>query len=146
MTWAERFGDLATNVALIAINTARVFTLLIRILTEKLDDLITWLAERGEEGIKRTDASVTAWLALPASVLFGTSSVVLRVAGIATVLALPDFTSKPVTAARWRAASISVPNTSRTIQAFLKTLLAPPTCLSRPVTEEPWRAVSGSAS
>ena len=85
MTWAERFGDLAANVALVTINLARIFTLLALIAAEKLDNLITALAERGEERIRPTEVSPRAWLHLPAAVLWGIASIILRVASIVTV-------------------------------------------------------------
>ena len=85
MTWAERVGDLATNVALVFINLARIFTLLIRILSEKLDSFITGLGERSEVGLRSTDAPGSTWLSLPAAVLWGVAAVALRFVSIATV-------------------------------------------------------------
>jgi hypothetical protein len=85
MTWAERVGDLARNTALTGINFVRLFTVVIRVLTERIDGLIVALAERGEEGIKPTEASARSWLRLPTMVAWGVATIVLRAASIATV-------------------------------------------------------------
>ena len=85
MTWAERVGDLATNIALVAINLIRIVTLLVRLLADRLDRFVTALAERGEEGIRRTDTPRTSWVNLPASVFWGIAAIILRVLSIATV-------------------------------------------------------------
>ncbi len=87
MTWAERFGDLATNVALVVINAVRIVTLLLRIAAEKVDGFVTALAERGEEGISRTSTSGRAWIALPAAVAWGLAAILLRALSVVTVLA-----------------------------------------------------------
>jgi hypothetical protein len=87
MTWAERVGDLARNIALTGINFARIFTVLLRVLTELVDGLIVALAERGEEGIKPVESSPRAWLRLPSQVAWGVATIVLRAASIATVFA-----------------------------------------------------------
>ena len=88
MTWAERVGDLATNLALVLINFARIFTLLFRILTEKLDEFITSLGERSEAGLTRTTTpSGNTWIGLPATVLWGIAAVLLRALSIVTVFA-----------------------------------------------------------
>ena len=85
MTWADRVGDLATNIALVLINLARIFTLAARILAGKLDELVTSLGERSEQGLTRTDAPGGAWVRLPAAVLWGVAAVVLRALSIVTV-------------------------------------------------------------
>ncbi len=86
MTWAERVGDLGTNIALVLINLARVFTYLARILAQKVDELVTSLGERSEQGLGRTrPPSAAAWASLPASVLWGVAAVILRGISIATV-------------------------------------------------------------
>ncbi len=86
MTWADRVGDLAMNLALVVINLARIFTLLARILTQKLDEFVTGLGERSEAGLQRTEPPGAAqWVRLPASVLWGVAAVVLRALSIVTV-------------------------------------------------------------
>lgn len=85
MTWAERVGDLGTNIALVVINLARIFTLAAKILTEKVDDLVTSLGERSEQGLTRSDTPAGTWVRLPAAVLWGIAAVVLRGISIATV-------------------------------------------------------------
>jgi len=85
MTWAERVGDLATNVALVFINFLRIFTLILRIAADKIDGFVTSLAERSEVGISRTGASGAAWIALPASVAWGIAAVLLRATSVITV-------------------------------------------------------------
>ena len=87
MTWADRAGDLATNIALVFINLARIFTLAAKILTEKLDELVTSLGERSEQGLARTDTPGGAWVRLPAAVLWGVAAVLLRALSIVTVFA-----------------------------------------------------------
>ena len=85
MTWAERVGDLARNFALTGINFLRLFTVLVRVLTERIDGLIVALAERGEEGIRPTEAGAKTYLRLPTSVAWGVATIVLRAVSIATV-------------------------------------------------------------
>lgn len=88
MTWAERVGDLATNVALVLINFARIFSLLLRILTERLDEFVTGLGERSEAGLTRTSTpGGNTWIGLPAAVLWGVAAVLLRALSIVTVFA-----------------------------------------------------------
>jgi hypothetical protein len=87
MTWAERVGDLATNVALVIINFLRIFTLLLRIAAEWIDRFVTSLAERSEGGIGRTGSAGSAWIALPASVAWGIAAVLLRAVSVVTVFA-----------------------------------------------------------
>ena len=86
MTWAERVGDLATNVALVGINLARIFTLAASILATKVDDLVTSLGERSENGLARTDTAAGTWVRLPAAkVLWGIAAIGLRLISIVTV-------------------------------------------------------------
>jgi hypothetical protein len=86
MTWAERVGDLATNIALVVINLARVFTYLARVLAQKMDELVTSLGERSEQGLGRTRAPRPAvWVQLPSNVLWGVAAVLLRALSIVTV-------------------------------------------------------------
>jgi len=85
MTWAERVGDLATNIVLVIINFLRIFTLLLRIAAEWIDRFVTSLAERSEGGISRTGSSGNAWISLPASVAWGIAAVLLRAASVITV-------------------------------------------------------------
>lgn len=85
MTWAERVGDLATNVALVFINFFRIFSLVARIAAGRLDSFVTALAETSEGGIRRQETPGTAWTRLPAAVLWGVASVFLRLLSIVTV-------------------------------------------------------------
>jgi hypothetical protein len=85
MTWAERVGDLAANVALVFINLARIATLLVRIATERLDGLVTSLGERSEAGLRPTELPTTVWTRLPSMVFWGVAAVVLRAISIVTV-------------------------------------------------------------
>jgi hypothetical protein len=85
VTWAERFGDLATNVALVLINALRIVTLLVSIAADKLDDFITALAERSEGGISPASGTARGWLSLPASVAWGIAAIALRATSVVTV-------------------------------------------------------------
>ena len=85
MTWTERVGDLATNVTLVIVNFIRIFTLILSIAAEKLDGLVTALAERSEGGISRTTETGSGWLSLPASVAWGLAAILLRAASVITV-------------------------------------------------------------
>ena len=87
MTWAERVGDLATNVVLVIINFLRIFTLLLRIAAEWIDRFVTNLAERSESGISRTGSTGSGWISLPASVAWGIAAVLLRATSVITVFA-----------------------------------------------------------
>jgi hypothetical protein len=85
MTWAERVGDLATNVVLVLINFLRIFTLIVRIAAEKIDGFVINLAERSEGGIRSTGTGASTWIALPASVAWGIAAVILRALSVITV-------------------------------------------------------------
>ena len=85
MTWAERVGDLATNLALVVINAFRILTVPLRVAAEKLDDLVTSLAERSETGISRTPSPGRTWVAIIAQVAWGIAAVVLRTLSVVTV-------------------------------------------------------------
>lgn len=86
MTWADRVGDLGTNIALVLINFVRIFTLLARLLALKIDQFVTGLGERSEQGLSRTNTpGAASWVRLPASVLWGVAAVVLRALSIVTV-------------------------------------------------------------
>lgn len=87
MTWAERVGDLATQLALVLINFGRIFTLILRVATDKIDAFVTNLAERGEGGITPTGSLGRVWVSLPAAVAWGVAAIVLRTASIVTVFA-----------------------------------------------------------
>ncbi|HIF12506.1 MAG TPA: hypothetical protein EYQ82_05780 [Dehalococcoidia bacterium] len=87
MTWADRVGDLATQLALVLINFGRIFTLILRVLTAKIDSLITNLAEKGEGGITPTGSTAKSWVSLPAAVAWGVAAIVLRTVSIVTVFA-----------------------------------------------------------
>ena len=71
--------------ALVSINLARIFTLLIRILAVKLDGFVTGLGERSEEGLSPTEGPASVWTSLPARVAWGSAAVLLRTTSIATV-------------------------------------------------------------
>ncbi len=71
MTWAERVGDLATQIALVLINFGRIFTLILRVMTDKIDGFVTGLAERSEGGITPTGSLGRVWVSLPAAVAWG---------------------------------------------------------------------------
>ena len=87
MTWAERFGDLATNVALVLINAVRIVTLPVKLAADKIDGIVTTLSEKGEDGIKPTNKTgTTSWVGLPAAVLWGVAAITLRTLSIVTVL------------------------------------------------------------
>jgi len=85
MTWSDRVGDLATQIALVFINIARVFTVVVRLAAEKGDGFITALAERSEQGIRPSEPRQVGWTRLVAAVFWGIAAVVLRLASIATV-------------------------------------------------------------
>ncbi|MFQ5523802.1 MAG: hypothetical protein ACE5F5_09530 [Acidimicrobiia bacterium] len=85
MTWAERFGDLATNVALVLINALRIITLLVSIAADKVDGFVTSLAERSEGGISPASGAARGWLSLPASVAWGIAAIALRAISVVTV-------------------------------------------------------------
>jgi hypothetical protein len=87
MTWAERVGDLATTFALVLINFGRIFTLIFRVLTAKIDGLVTNLAEKSESGITPTGSTAKSWVSLPAAVAWGVAAIVLRTVSIITVFA-----------------------------------------------------------
>ncbi len=85
MTWAERVGDLATNLALVLINAVRIVTYLLRILTERVDALVTGLGERSEQGLARTEPR--GWVRIVTNAFLGIAAIVLRLLSIVTVLA-----------------------------------------------------------
>ena len=85
MTWADRVGDLATNAALVLINFARIFTVLVRVISEKIDGFITGLAEKSEGGVNRTETPLSGWLRFPTNTLLLLATAALRLVSIATV-------------------------------------------------------------
>lgn len=85
MSWAERVGDLFTNIALVVINALRIVTVPVRVAAEKIDELVTNLAERSESGISRTEASARAWVGIVAQVAWGIAAIVLRLISVVTV-------------------------------------------------------------
>ena len=87
MTWAERVGDLARNIALTTINFFRLFTVILRVVTEKIDGLVVALAEHGEEGIRATETGAKTFIRLPTSVAWGIASILLRAVSLVTVFA-----------------------------------------------------------
>jgi hypothetical protein len=86
MTWAERVGDLATQLALVLLTFIRIFTELLRLLFVTLDRFVMGLGEQTEEGLRRTEASERAWVKLPGMVLLGLAFVILQFLAIFTVL------------------------------------------------------------
>lgn len=87
MTWTQRVGDFAANVALLLINLGRIVTLLLRVLADKLDRFVTNLAQRSEGGIGRVGTQARSWVSLPAAVAFGAAAIALRALSVATVFA-----------------------------------------------------------
>lgn len=85
MTWAERVGDLFTNIALVIINALRIVTVPLRVAAEKIDGLVTNLAERSETGISRSEVPGRTWVGIVAQVAWGIAAIVLRVISVATV-------------------------------------------------------------
>ena len=53
MTWAERFGDLATRLALVILTAIRIVTELLRLLFVTVESFIMDLGERTETEIGR---------------------------------------------------------------------------------------------
>jgi hypothetical protein len=84
MTWAERFGDLATNIALVVINLARIFTVLGKAAAVTVDGFITSLAESSEGGIRPTGGGTKAWTGFLAAVGWGIAAITLRLISIGT--------------------------------------------------------------
>lgn len=85
MTWAERVGDLFTNVALVVINALRIVTVPVRVAAEKIDELVTSLAERSEAGISRSEVPGRTWVGIVAQVAWGIAAIILRILSVATV-------------------------------------------------------------
>jgi hypothetical protein len=86
MTWAERVGDLATQLTLVFINAIRIITELLRLLFVTLDRFVMGLGEQSESGLRRTESSERAWVRLPGMVLLGIAFVLLQFLAIFTVL------------------------------------------------------------
>lgn len=86
MTWAERVGDLATQLTLVILNSLRIITELLRIFFVTIDRFVMGLGEQSEKGLDRSAATERAWVRLPGSVLLGLAFVVLQFAAIFTVL------------------------------------------------------------
>ncbi len=86
MTWAERVGDLATQIALVLLNTIRIVTELVRLLFLNLDRFVSGLGDESESGLRGLEASDRAWVRLPGSVLLGIAFVILLLLSIFTVL------------------------------------------------------------
>ena len=85
MTWAERVGDLATQIALVGVNAARIVSVPVRLLAEKVDGLVTSLAERSESGIGSSGSPGRTWVGIIAAVAWGVAAVALRIVSIVTV-------------------------------------------------------------
>ena len=86
MTWAERVGDLATNVTLVILATIRIVTVIVRFFFVIIDSLVTDLGRRTEEGLGRTGVAAQAWVRLPGQVLLGVALAILQLLAIFTVL------------------------------------------------------------
>jgi len=85
MTWAERVGDLATQLTLVFLTALRIITELLRLIFVTLDRFVMDLGERSEAGLRRTEASERAWVRLPGVVLLGIALVLLQFLAIFTV-------------------------------------------------------------
>ena len=85
MTWSERVGDLASNIALVAVNAIRILTLPAKLLSEKLDTFVSGLGETSEKGLAPADTPRNSWLRLPSAVFWGIAAIILRTLSIATV-------------------------------------------------------------
>jgi len=85
MTWAERFGDLATRLALVILTAIRIVTELLRLLFVTVESFIMDLGERTEAGLQRTETTERAWVRLPGSVLLGIAFLVLQFLAIFAV-------------------------------------------------------------
>ena len=85
MTWAERFGDLATRLALVILTTIRIVTELLRLFFVTVESFIMDLGERTETGLQRTETAERAWVRLPGSVLLGIIFLVLQFLAIFAV-------------------------------------------------------------
>lgn len=86
MTWAERVGDLATQIALVLLNSIRIVTELVRLLFLNLDRFVSGLGEQSETGLRGIEASDRAWVRLPGSVVLGIAFALLLFLSIFTVL------------------------------------------------------------
>jgi hypothetical protein len=86
MTWAERVGDLATQLTLVLLNALRIITEILRLLFVTLDRFVMGLGEQSESGLNRAEASERAWVRLPGAVLLGIAFIVLQFLAIFTVL------------------------------------------------------------
>lgn len=86
MTWAERVGDLATQLTLVLLTALRIVTELLQLFFVTLDSFVMGLGEQAEAGLRRTEVSERAWVRLPGSVLLGIAFVILQFLAIFTVL------------------------------------------------------------
>ena len=86
MTWAQRVGDLATNLMLVLISAIRIVTEIVRFAFVIVDSFVTDLGERAETGLQATAAAERAWIRLPGQVLLGIAMAILQFLAIFTVL------------------------------------------------------------
>jgi hypothetical protein len=86
MTWAERFGDVATRLMLVAVLLLRLVTQLIRFLFEALDNLVTRLSEMAEQNVRGADVQGMPWVVIVKQVILNIVYAVLQLLAIVTVL------------------------------------------------------------
>ena len=86
MTWAERFGDVATRLMLVVVLLLRLVTQLIRFLFEALDNLVTRLSEMAEQNVRGADVQGMPWVVIVKQVILNIVYAVLQLLAIVTVL------------------------------------------------------------
>ncbi len=86
MTWAERFGDVATRLMLVVVLLLRLVTQLIRFLFEALDNLVTRLSEMAEQNVRGADVQGMPWVVIVKQVILNIIYAVLQLLAIVTVL------------------------------------------------------------
>ena len=86
MTWAERFGDVATRLMLVVVLLLRLVTQLIRFLFEALDSLVTRLSDLAEENVRGADVQGMPWVVIVKQIVLNVIYAVLQLLAIVTVL------------------------------------------------------------
>jgi Fe2+ transport system protein B len=86
MTWAERFGDVATRLMLVVVLLLRLVTQLIRFLFEALDNLVSRLSEMAEQNVRGADVQGMPWVVIVKQVILNIVYAVLQLLAIVTVL------------------------------------------------------------
>jgi hypothetical protein len=86
MTWAERFGDVATRLMLVVVLLLRLVTQLIRFLFEALDNLVSRLSELAETNVQGADVQGMPWVTIVKQVVLNVVYAVLQLLAIVTVL------------------------------------------------------------